>query len=80
MFATKLGDRATKYYWDEGRPQDHPGKTKVVRIDAIQQEGVCLDQTYIDDVEESTYLGNVMSKSEGRDEDITARKKSPANV
>ena len=46
-----------------------------MRNNAIQQGGVCLDQTYIEDVEEFTYLGSVMSKSGGTDEDITTRRK-----
>jgi len=53
----------------------HPGKTKVMRINAIQQGEVRLDQSYIEEIEEFTYLGSVMNKTGGTDEDIAARRK-----
>ena len=53
----------------------HPGKTKVMRINAIQQGEVRRDQSYIEEVEEFTYLGSVMNKTGGTDEDIAARRK-----
>ena len=53
----------------------HPGKTKVLRINAIQQGEVRLDQSYIEEVEEFTYHGSVMNKTGGTDEDIAARRK-----
>ena len=53
----------------------HPGKTKVMRNNAIQQGEVRLDQSYIEEVEEFTYLGSVMNKTGGTDEDIAARRK-----
>ena len=43
-------------------------------INAIQQGEVRLDQSYIEEVE-FTYLGSVMNKTEGTDEDIAARRK-----
>jgi len=53
----------------------HPGKTKGMRINAIQQGEVRLYQSYIEEVEEFTYLGSVMNKTGGMDEEIVVRSK-----
>ena len=55
----------------------HPGKTKVMRINAIinKETEVRLDQSYIEEVEEFTFLGSAMNKTGGTDEDIAARRK-----
>ena len=46
-----------------------------MRINAIQRGEVSLDQSYIEEVEEFTYLGSVMSRTGGTDEDMAARRK-----
>ena len=53
----------------------YPSKTKVMRINAIQLLEVHLDQSYIEEVEEFTYLSSMMNKTGGTDEDIAARRK-----
>ena len=46
-----------------------------MRINDIQRGEACPDQSYIDEVEEFTYLSSVMNKTGGTDEDIAARRK-----
>ena len=46
-----------------------------MRINAIQLLEVHLDQSYIEEVAEFTYISSMVNKTGGTDEDITARRK-----
>ena len=49
-------------------------KTKVMRINANNIKTIVLNNDELEDVEELTYLGNVMDRSGGTDKDIRVRK------
>ena len=55
--------------------KSHPSKTKVMWINATNHEEVHLDQLFTEEVEEFTYLGSLMSKTKGTDEDIIVKRK-----
>ena len=46
-----------------------------MRINAIKQDPININNTAIEDVQNFTYLGSIVSTTGGTDEDITARKK-----
>lgn len=53
----------------------NPQKTKTMRINTNQTEKIKIRNTEIDDVNEFTYLGSIISTTGGTDEDIKARKR-----
>ena len=48
-------------------------KTKSLRINATQTEAITIDDNAIEDVNQFTYLGSIISKTGGADEDIKTR-------
>ena len=56
------------------------GKTKVMRVHSRQVGGVSVDGNDLEDVNEFTYLGSLVSTSGGTDEDIKARIKKARQV
>ena len=46
-----------------------------MRINAIKQDPININNTAIEDVQNFTYLGSIVSTTGGTDEDISARKK-----
>ena len=53
-------------------PEKNP---KSMRINATKQDPININNTAIEDVQNFTYLGSIVSTTGGTDEDITARKK-----
>lgn len=51
----------------------HLGKTKVLRINAANDEAVMLGEKALEEVNSFTYLGSIVNKQGGSDEDIRAR-------
>ena len=46
-----------------------------MRINATKQDPININNTAIEDAQNFTYLGSIVSTTGGTDEDITARKK-----
>lgn len=53
----------------------NPTKTKSMRINTNQNEHIKINNTNIEDVDNFTYLGSIVSTTGGTDEDIAARKR-----
>ena len=50
-------------------------KTKTMRINGNQTDSIKINNTEVEDVQDFTYLGSVVSTSGSTDEDIKARKR-----
>ncbi|CAG2252109.1 unnamed protein product [Mytilus edulis] len=55
-------------------------KTKSMRLNTNQQDCLKIDDSTVEDVQQFTYLGSIVSTSGGTDEDISARKKKAQQV
>ncbi|XP_063408979.1 uncharacterized protein LOC134692458 [Mytilus trossulus] len=55
-------------------------KTKSMRLNTNQQDCLKIDDSTVEDVQQFTYLGSIVSTSGGTDEDILARKKKAQQI
>jgi hypothetical protein len=53
----------------------NPQKTKTMRINTTQTDKLTIRDTEVENVEQFTYLGSIISTTRGTDEDIKARKR-----